>query len=50
MCPFLRFQLTAEPNLGPLTIRITGPEGTKELLKSILLTPERPIPLRSSPA
>ena len=28
-CPFLTFQLTAEPNGGALTIRITGPEGTK---------------------
>ena len=36
-CPFLKFQLTAEPNLGPLTLRVTGPDGTKEFLKSILL-------------
>ena len=34
-CPFLRFDLTAEPNLGPLTLRVTGPPGTKEFLKSI---------------
>jgi hypothetical protein len=38
-CPFLTFQLTAEPKMGALTLRITGPEGTKESLKSILLTP-----------
>jgi hypothetical protein len=37
-CPFLTFQLTAEPNMGALTIRITGPEGTKEFLKSILVS------------
>jgi hypothetical protein len=36
-CPFLTFQLLAEPNLGALTIRITGPAGTKEFLKSILV-------------
>jgi hypothetical protein len=33
-CPFLTFELTAEPRMGALTIRITGPEGTKEFLKS----------------
>lgn len=38
-CPFLTFQLTAEPNMGALTVRITGPDGTKEFLKSFLLTP-----------
>jgi hypothetical protein len=36
-CPFLRFDLAAEPNLGPVTLRVTGPEGTKEFLKSILI-------------
>ena len=35
-CPFLRFELTAEPSIGPLILRITGPSGTKEFLKSIL--------------
>lgn len=35
--PFLTFELTAEPKMGALTIRITGPEGTKEFLKSILV-------------
>jgi len=35
-CPFLKFQLTAEPKMGALTVRITGPDGTKEFLKSIL--------------
>jgi hypothetical protein len=34
-CPFLTFQLTAEPQMGALTIRITGPEGTKEFVKSV---------------
>ena len=36
-CPFLTFQLTAESNMGALTIRITGPDGAKEFLKSILV-------------
>jgi hypothetical protein len=33
-CPFLTFHLTAEPKIGPLTIRRM--DGTKEFLKSIL--------------
>ena len=35
-CPFLRFELTAEPAMGPVTVRMTGPGGTKGFLKSIL--------------
>jgi hypothetical protein len=31
-CPFLTFQLTAEPTMGALTVRMTGPDGTKEFL------------------
>ena len=34
-CPFLRFELIAEPGMGPVTVRMTGPSGTKEFLKSI---------------
>ena len=34
-CPFLTFQLTAESQMGALTLRVTGPDGTKEFLKSI---------------
>jgi hypothetical protein len=34
-CRFLAFELTAEPNMGPVTIRVTGPSGAKELLKTI---------------
>jgi hypothetical protein len=36
-CPFLTFQLTAESQMGALTIRITGPEGAKEFLKSVFV-------------
>ncbi len=34
-CPFLRFQLTVEPGGGPITLELTGPEGTKEFLAEI---------------
>jgi hypothetical protein len=36
-CPFLRFELIAEPEMGPITLSMTGPSGTKEFLKTILL-------------
>lgn len=36
-CPFLTFQLTAEPKMGALTLRMTGPEGSKEFLQSIFV-------------
>ena len=34
-CPFLRFELVAEPGMGPVTVRMTGPSGTKEFLKIV---------------
>jgi len=36
-CPFLTFELTAQPNMGPVSVRVTGPAGTKEFLKTILM-------------
>ena len=42
-CPFLTFTLTAQPNAGPLFVRITGPVGTKEFLRTVLLQPEASI-------
>ena len=33
-CPFLRFSLTVAAGNGPLTLEITGPEGTKDFLLS----------------
>jgi hypothetical protein len=36
-CPFLMFQFTAAPKMGPITLRVTGPDGTKEFLRTILL-------------
>jgi hypothetical protein len=35
-CPFLTFALTAQPNMGPVSVRVTGPAGTKDFLKAIL--------------
>jgi hypothetical protein len=42
-CPFLTFQLTAEPKMGALAVRMTGPDGAKEFLRTILCEPERPL-------
>jgi hypothetical protein len=36
-CPFLKFELVAEPGMGPVTLRMTGPPGTKEIIKSFLI-------------
>jgi hypothetical protein len=36
-CRFLTFELRADPQLGPLTLRVTGPEGTKKFLRSTFL-------------
>ena len=35
-CPFLTFELTAQPNMGPVSVRMTGPAGTKDFLKAVL--------------
>jgi hypothetical protein len=35
-CRFLRFQLTAEPDGGPLWLEVTGPPGTLEFLREVL--------------
>jgi hypothetical protein len=34
-CPFLQFRITVAANGGPLTLQMTGPEGTKEFLWSV---------------
>ena len=39
-CPFLAFELVALPNKGPLIVRMTGPAGTKEFLRTLLCKPE----------
>jgi hypothetical protein len=35
-CPFLTFEFRAEPQMGPLVLRMSGPPGTREFLKSVL--------------
>jgi hypothetical protein len=32
----LKFEVSLEPGMGPVSVRKTGPAGTKEFLKSIL--------------
>ena len=39
-CPFLTFELTAQPNMGPVSVRVTGPAGTKDFLKTVLCNSE----------
>jgi hypothetical protein len=39
-CPFLTFELAARPNRGPVIVRVTGPAGTKDFLRTILCKPE----------
>lgn len=34
-CRFLRFGLTIEPNLGPVSLEVTGPAGTREFLEDL---------------
>lgn len=38
-CPFLEFELAALPNMGPLTLRVTGPVGTKEFVRRVICEP-----------
>jgi hypothetical protein len=35
-CRFLRFDLTVEPNCGPISLELTGPPGTEEFLSALL--------------
>ena len=35
-CRFLRFQVTVEPNGGPIRLDVTGPEGTQAFLGALL--------------
>ena len=39
-CPFLTFELTALPNDGPLIVRMTGPSGAKEFVKTVFWKPD----------
>ena len=35
-CRFLRFTITVEPDDGPLTLDLTGPQGTREFVVALL--------------
>ena len=34
-CPFLRFQVLAEADNGPVWLEVTGPKGTREFLERL---------------
>jgi len=36
--------LSALPNMGPVTVRVSGPTGTKEFVSSLLGLPGEPTP------
>ena len=38
-CRFLRFDLRVEPNIGPVSLELTGPEGTQAFLEALFETP-----------
>jgi hypothetical protein len=42
-CPFLTFEFVAQPNMGPVIVRVTGPAGTKDFLKTVLCKPDASI-------
>src|ERR1041384_3688141 len=41
-CPFLTFELVAQPSMGPFIVRVTGPAGSKDFLKTIFCKPDAP--------
>jgi hypothetical protein len=34
-CRFLRFQITVEPDGGPVSVELTGPPGTREFVSAL---------------
>jgi hypothetical protein len=42
-CPFLTFEFVAQPSMGPLIVRVTGPSGTKDFLKTTFCKPDASI-------
>jgi hypothetical protein len=42
-CPFLTFEFVAQPGMGPVIVRMTGPAGAKDFMKTVLCTPNAPI-------
>src|SRR5258707_10787336 len=39
-CPFLTFELVAQPGMGPVIVRVTGPAGAKDFLKTVFCKPD----------
>jgi hypothetical protein len=42
-CPFLTFEFVAQPGMGPVMVRVTGPAGTKDFLKTVWCKPDASI-------
>lgn len=42
-CPFLTFEFVAQAGMGLVIVRVTGPAGTKDFLKTVLLSAGVPI-------
>jgi len=42
-CPFLAFELVAQANMGSVIVRVTGPAGTKDFLKTVFCKPDASI-------
>ena len=42
-CPFLTFELVARPDMGPVIVRVTGPVGAKDFLKTVFCGPHASI-------
>ena len=41
-CPFLTFEMSAQPQMGPVIVRMFGPGGAKGFLEGILCSPQGP--------
>ena len=42
-CLFLTFEFVAQPSMGPVIVRVTGPAGSKDFLKTVLCKPDASI-------
>jgi hypothetical protein len=42
-CPFLTFEFVAQPSMGPVFVRVTGPAGTTDFLKNLWCKPDASI-------
>ncbi len=39
-CPFLTVELFAQPDMGPIIVRVTGPPGAKDFLETVWCKPD----------